>query len=221
MRTSGRTNFASYNATVLTLSKIIVEEENQRCKGEGLAYFTSIERQTFLVKWHVENEGYLQAQMGLGDSNSFLTGILFSTNVSLSTVPHLQKVIQADACHMHFSKHTLFSAYGSTANGSMAPVAFGILFGNENKESWGKFWKFVSFHHPSLNDSITIITDQDKGSIAAIKEYMPNAHQCSLVRWGKSYIRVFGTSSSSLDVSPLKTSNVRGKSIKTRCPPKS
>ena len=129
------------------------------------------------MKWRAENEGYLQAQMGLGDSNLFLTGILFSTNVSLSTVLHLQKVIQADACHMHFGKYTLFSAYGSTANGSMAPVAFGILFGNENKENWGKFRKFVAIHHPSLNNpSVTIITDQDKGSITAIKEYMPNAH---------------------------------------------
>ena len=115
--------------------------------------------------------------MGLGDSNSFLTGILFSTNISITTVPHLQKVVQADACHMHFGKYTLFSTYGRIANGSMAPVAFGILFGNENEESWGKFWKFVAFHYHLLNNPlITIITDQDKGSIAAIKEYMPNGH---------------------------------------------
>ena len=107
----------------------------------------------------------------------FFTGILFLTNVSLTSVPHLQKVVQADACHMHFGEYTLFSAYGSTANGSMAPVAFGVLFGNEKKGSWGKFWKFVSLHYPSLNNPlITIITDQDKGSIAAIKEYMPNTH---------------------------------------------
>jgi hypothetical protein len=112
---------------------------------------------------------------------------------------------------MHFGKYTLFSAYGSTVNGSMVPIAFGILFGNENKESWGKFWKFVAFHYPSLNNLLmTIITDQDKGSIAAIKEYMPNATtsivhgiaqtmSCLHVRWGGSSIWAFGTSSSSLD----------------------
>ena len=82
--------FATYNATVLALSKIIVDEVNCRCKGEGLVYFTSIKRQSFFLKWHAKNEGYLQAQMGLGDSNSFLTGILFSMNASLTTVPHLQ-----------------------------------------------------------------------------------------------------------------------------------
>jgi hypothetical protein len=43
-------------------------------------------------------------------------------------------------------------------------IAFAILFGNENKESWGKCWNFVGHHYPSLNNpSITVITDQDKG----------------------------------------------------------
>jgi hypothetical protein len=40
---------------------------------------------------------------------------------------------------MQFGKYTLFSAYGSTADGSMFSVAFTIMFGNENKESWGHF----------------------------------------------------------------------------------
>ncbi len=125
--------------------------------------------------------------MGLGINNTFLTGILFATGASLVTVPNLQKVIQADAAHKHFRKYTLFSAYGSTTTGSMFPIAFAIMFGNETKESWGNFWKFAVKQHPLINDaSITLITDQDKGSIKAIKTYLPNVHHfhCSWHRKG-------------------------------------
>jgi hypothetical protein len=59
----------------------------------------------------------------------------------------------------------------------MFPVAFAIMFGNENKESWGHFWRFAAKHHPSLNGPmITLITDQDKGLIHAIKQYVPIGH---------------------------------------------
>ena len=77
---------------------------------------------------------------------------------------------------MKFGKYTLFSLYGTTANGSMYPVAFTIVFGNENTDAWNKFWKFTAGLHPSLNDpTVTIITDQNKGSITAIAEHVPNA----------------------------------------------
>ena len=48
-------------------------------------------------------------------------------------------------------KYTLFSAYGSTASGSMFSIAFAI--GNEIKDSWGNFWKFAVKQHPSINDA--------------------------------------------------------------------
>ena len=66
----------------------------------------------------------------------FLSGILFATSNAQRTVPHLQTVFQADACHMNFGKYMLYLCYGSTANGNTSPVAFGILFGNEDKEGW-------------------------------------------------------------------------------------
>jgi hypothetical protein len=69
----------------------------------------------------------------------------------------------------------------------MFPIAFGIMFGNENKESWGEFWKFAAYHHPYLNDpKVTVITDQDKGSIHAIKAYLEAAHHyhCAWHRGG-------------------------------------
>ena len=75
----------------------------------------------------------------LGEHNLYLRGILFTTAASIQTVPQLHEAIQGDAAHMQFGKYTLFSAYGSTSVGSMFPIAFGIMFGNKNKESWGEF----------------------------------------------------------------------------------
>jgi hypothetical protein len=77
---------------------------------------------------------------------------------------------------MNFRKYTLYSCYGTTANGNTSPVAFGILFGNEDKEGWVQFWKFAKNLHPCLdNERITIITDQAKGLIESIREVLPNA----------------------------------------------
>ena len=114
--------FASYNANILSLSKVVVNEENRCQKNDGLTLLNANTRKAFLSKWMTDNEGLVQLQMGGGYSNTFLIGILFSTNASLTTAPHLQKVVQADLCHMHFGKYTMFSAYGSTANGSMSPI---------------------------------------------------------------------------------------------------
>ncbi len=62
---------------------------------------------------------------------------------SNAVVPYLQDVFQADAAHMNFGKYTLFSCYGSTANANTSPIAFAILFGNEDKASWEAFWEFA------------------------------------------------------------------------------
>jgi hypothetical protein len=53
----------------------------------------------------------------------------------------------------------------------MSPVGFAIIFGNENGASWKEFWRFIVRMHPSINRAdITIVTDQDKGSLGAIRE---------------------------------------------------
>jgi hypothetical protein len=79
---------------------------------------------------------------------------------------------------MSFGKYTLFTAYGTTANANMSPLAYGIFFGNEDKANWSRFWAFVKRAHPILNmEGKTIITDQYKGFIAAVKEIIPLAAQ--------------------------------------------
>ncbi len=72
---------------------------------------------------------------------------------------------------MTFGKYTLFSAYTGSANQKMVGLGFEILFGNEDKNNWLTFWNFLKEAHPIINQQTkTIITDQDKGSIASIHE---------------------------------------------------
>jgi hypothetical protein len=128
--------------------------------------------------WLLRHEVALTNALGMDDGPEikFLTGILVAPSTSKFQAPFLQDVIQANAAHMSFGKYTLFSAYASTANMTMAALGFAILFGNEDKNNWTKFWKFIKNTHPIINlNNKTIITDQDKGSIALIKDIIPEA----------------------------------------------
>jgi hypothetical protein len=67
----------------------------------------------------------------------------------------------------------------------MSSIAFGILFGNEDIKNWTLFWKFVARIHPIINRPVvTLLTDQDKGSITSVAEVIPLAHNfhCSYHR---------------------------------------
>ncbi len=133
----------------------------------------------------------------------FFSGILFSTLGAQKAMPFLQQVFQADVCHMNFVKYTLYSCYGTTANCNTYPAAFGILFGNEDKEGWMEFWDFAKSIHPSIDGTrVTIITDQAKGLTQSIAEVLPlpDYFHCSyhrlqnilkFVRGGHSKILLF------------------------------
>ncbi len=127
--------FANHSQITMAMSTIVTEDENCRLKKEKKNVLKGQERAAFLSKWFTENTDFLDLQRGLANATLFLSGILFTTSASIKTVPHLQQVLQADAAHMQFGKYTLFSVYGSTADGSIFPVAFAIMFGNKNKES--------------------------------------------------------------------------------------
>jgi len=106
----------------------------------------------------------------------FLTGVFFATSTSKQQVCFLQEVIQADGAHMSFGKYTLFSAYANSANGAMVSLGFAILFGNEDTSNWKRFWTFIKSIHPIVNQPTkTMITDQDKGSLASMKQILPEA----------------------------------------------
>ena len=111
-----------------------------------------------------------------GPPVKFLTGIFIATSTSKLQGPFLQDVIQADAAHMSFGKYTLFSAYANTANGTMAPLGFTMIVGNEDMMNWVRFWKFIWSVHPIIDQNTKIIiTDQDKGSLAFIRQIVPEA----------------------------------------------
>ncbi len=75
---------------------------------------------------------------------------------------------------MSFGKYTPYSVYGTNTNGTMSALGFAWLFGNEDKQSWMHFWNFIKKSHPTVNQSNhTIITNQDKGSLSAMKDTVP------------------------------------------------
>ncbi len=65
---------------------------------------------------------------------------------------------------MNFGKYTLYSCYRKTDNGNTFLVAIAIIFGNEDKDGWTRFWRFIRGIQEPRN---TIITDQQKGFIPA------------------------------------------------------
>ena len=84
------------------------------------------------------------------DTLHFVSGVFLSLQQARHTVPLLQSVFQADAAHKNFGKYTLYSCYGNSANGNTFPVALAIIFGNEDRDGWTRFWKFVQRIHPTI-----------------------------------------------------------------------
>jgi hypothetical protein len=141
----------------------------------------TVQKLEYVDAWQVANREMLN-DVGLGQNcieggkETFVTGVFLSTAAAKNSVPLLHPVYQADAAHTNYGKYTLNSCYGITANCNALPVALGIVFGNEDREGWGLFWKFAKSLHPMIDQrTVTIITDQQKGSIEAMKEVLPLA----------------------------------------------
>ena len=167
------------DVAISKLQTLIVADEIIRRKEDNKPVLLNNESEArlFLQLWTDENQDFIHEHFGSEDDNcKFVLGILFAPRTVTNTVRYLQNVYQADAAHLQFGKYTFYSAYGSTANSNASPVAFAILFGNEDKSNWTRFWTFANKLHPQLDHKeITIITDQDKGSKAAIGRVLPNA----------------------------------------------
>jgi hypothetical protein len=134
------------------------------------------EKVEYVNNWKKDNNAFLCDAFGFEDGPQFkfLTGIFISPSTSKEQFLFLQEVLQADAAHMSFGKYTLYSVYGTNANGTMSALGCALLFGNEDKQSWTQFWCFIKKTHPTINQSeYTIITNQDKGSLLAMEEVVP------------------------------------------------
>ena len=172
--------------------KLVVLEEAGRheldpTRQQWLATTAGAKR--FVKDWTRANAVFIKKHFGSKEDNwRFVKGIQFTTSTSVRTARGLQQIIQADAAHMNFGKYTLYSAYGTTANAQCSPIAFSIMYGNEDKDGWMSFWEFAVSVHSWLGEGqlcpVTIITDQDKGSKSAIEAILPNAFHfhCSFHR---------------------------------------
>ncbi len=171
--------FADRHDVIRKLQTVVLREElRHREASKEPALGKGAETEKFLRDWSIKHEVGLTRQLGMEDGPplKFLTGILIATSTSKKQIPFLEEVIQADGAHMSFGKYTLFSAYANTANGTMAPLGFAILFGNEDTTNWIKFWTVIKSVHPIVNQRTkTVITDQDKGSLASIRQILPDA----------------------------------------------
>jgi len=168
-------------ATAITkLQMMVLADEVARRKAMNLPVLlqNQSEARMFLQNWMIDNEEFVDEHFGNEDANCrFILGILFAPQTAARyTVKNLQNLYQADAAHLQFGKYTFYSAYGTTANANASPIAFGILFGNEDKKNWEQFWEFAKVLHPHLDsEEVTIVTDQDKGSKSAIARVLPKA----------------------------------------------
>jgi hypothetical protein len=144
-------------------------------KVEGMK-LTRTDKIEYVKQWKHDNNVMLEESgIDSSETHQFVSGVFLSFHQARHTVPFLQSVFQADAAHMNFGNYTLYSCYGNTANGNTFPVAIAIIFGNEDKEGWTQFWKFVLQIHPTIQDpKNTIITDQQKGSMSALADVLPD-----------------------------------------------
>jgi hypothetical protein len=165
--------FQDQRETLQLVSSVVLHEELMRRKKMKLPALDKTLQLKYVNKWKAKNEPFLNNVFGLEDGPQFLllTGILFATSSSKHLAPLLQPVIQADGAHSSFGKYMLYSTYATTANGNMSPLAFGLLFENEDTKNWSKFWSSVKKIHPCIDSpEVTILTDQHKGSIAAAEK---------------------------------------------------
>jgi hypothetical protein len=161
-----------------TVNAIVLKEEKDKKKAAKQSIMTRQEKVDYVNNWIKENEIFLCDILGLEDSPQyqFLMGIFISPSTSKKQVPFLQEVLQVDTAHMSFGKYTLYSVFGTNANRTMSALGFALLFGNEDKQSWTQLLNFIKKPHPIVNQSsFTIITNQDKGSLAAMKDTVPLA----------------------------------------------
>jgi hypothetical protein len=163
--------FNNQRKTMQTVNAIMLKEEIDRIKAAK----TSMSRQEkvdYVTNWKNDNETFLCVAFGFEDGPQFkfLTHIFIAPKTSKEQFPFLQEVLQADSAYMNFGKYTLYSVYGTNANGTMSALGFALLFGVGHD-----FGTSLRRHTQPLTSPIIIITDQDKGSLSAMEEIVPLA----------------------------------------------
>ncbi len=98
-------SFTNRKETIKNLVKIIIADEVLHQKDAHLEDLAPNNRRAFVLKWMNDNSEISLKQLGWNSDNvSFLDGVLFTPLFVQKTVPHLQKMYMADACHLNFWK---------------------------------------------------------------------------------------------------------------------
>ncbi len=120
--------YTTRKETMKNVERLVVSEELLRLKALNETMSVE-ERRTFVINWKKANKYLLVSQLGSKTQClRFVHGVFFAPSYYTKTVPQLQRLFMA----------ALFCCYGVTANANISPVAFGIVFGNENGESWAE-----------------------------------------------------------------------------------
>ena len=89
--------------TLKNIEVVVLSEELLRRKHNDSSTMSKEERNAFISKWNTEHRDLLMDQLGPKCVDvSFLHGIFFSPSFSQGTVPELQRLVMADACHLNF-----------------------------------------------------------------------------------------------------------------------
>ena len=95
--------------TIKNIQRLVVAEELLRLKATKQSMSVN-DRKTFAADWLHKHEDLLVSQIGSKTEGfQFVHAVFFAPSFTTATVPHLQKVFMADACHLNFGKYTLFS----------------------------------------------------------------------------------------------------------------
>jgi hypothetical protein len=95
------------------LERVVLSDQTRKNKAEA-KLMTKAEKIDYVTKWKLTTKDVLE-DGGLGEPGlgavplKFFSGVLFLTSGARKAVPFLQRVFQADACHMNFGKYTLYS----------------------------------------------------------------------------------------------------------------
>ncbi len=97
------------------LEHVVLSKQMTKNKAAG-KLMSKVEKVAYVTKWKKKNKLIL-VEGGAGPPKGgnaavvtplkFLSGIMSATSNAQRTMPHLQRVIQADACHMSFGKYTV------------------------------------------------------------------------------------------------------------------
>jgi len=101
--------YTSRKVTLYNVERLVVGEELLPLKSATNGTLNRDERRQFWSKWKTDNYALLVNQLGYKsqEGTRFLHGVFFTPLFSQKTVPELQTLFTADACHLNFDKYTV------------------------------------------------------------------------------------------------------------------